>query len=122
MLGKISNEEEIEKYFTLEESLKCNEGGRLEIIMEDENSHLKIPPSQHSDMVHDLTNLFAINFYLIPSKLKQDKWLPNERKNMIHEMFQAREESQGYLEAYEGEIFIITENNITKFKVQLRMY
>lgn len=122
MLGQTPNEEEIYKYFTLQESPKCNEGGRLEIIIQDENSHLKIPPSWHSHMVQDLANLFNNNFYLIPSKFKQGKWLHDETKNMIHEMFEVGEESQVYLEAYEGETFIITKSDITKFKDQLRIY
>jgi NADH:ubiquinone oxidoreductase subunit len=116
MLGQIPNEEEINKYFISQESPECNEGGRLEIIILDENSHLKIPPSWHSHMVHDLANLFTNNFYLIPSNFKQEKQLHDETKNMIHEMFEVGEKSQVYLEAYEGEPFIITKSDITKFK------
>jgi hypothetical protein len=41
---------------------------------------------------------------------------------MIHEMFKFGEESQGYLEAYEGETFIINESDIIEFKDQLRIY
>jgi hypothetical protein len=33
MLGQTPNEKEINKYFTSQESLECNEGGRLEIII-----------------------------------------------------------------------------------------
>lgn len=64
-------------------------------------------------MLWDLANLFIDNFYLIPSKFKQEKWLHDETKNMIHEMFEVGEESQGYLEAYEGETFIIIMSDIT---------
>jgi hypothetical protein len=73
-------------------------------------------------MVQDLAKLFINNFYLIPSKFKQEKWLLNETKNVIFEMFEVGEESQVYLEAYEGETFIIIESDITKFKDQLRIY
>jgi hypothetical protein len=33
MLGQTPNEEEIDKYFISQESLECNEGGRLKIII-----------------------------------------------------------------------------------------
>jgi hypothetical protein len=116
MLGQTSNEEEINKYFTSQESPECNEGGRLEIIILDENSHLKIPPFRHSHMVHDLANYSLIIFYLIPSKFKLKEKLHDETKNMIHEMFEVGEKSQVYLEAYEGEPFIIIKSDITKSK------
>jgi hypothetical protein len=73
-------------------------------------------------MVHDLANLFTNNFYLIPSKFKQEKWLHGETKNTIDEMFEVGEESQVYLKAYEGETFIIIKSGITKFKDQLKIY
>jgi hypothetical protein len=73
-------------------------------------------------MVQDLTNLFTNNFALIPSKFKQENLLLDETKKVIFEMFEVGEESQVYLEAYEGETFIIIESDITKSKDQLRIY
>ncbi len=75
MLVQAPNEEESNEYFTLLQSSKCNEGGRLESKREDQNSHLKILQTRKSNIIEVLEEQFGENIYLIPTQSAQEKLL-----------------------------------------------
>lgn len=74
------------------------------------------------DIIKVLEEKFVENLYLIPSQNGQEKWLQDRTKNTIDEMIQVSEESQGYVETYEEDAYIIIENDIKEFKDHWRMY
>ncbi len=43
-------------------------------------------------------------------------------RNIVDQMIQVNEESQGYMETYEEDALINIKNDITKFKDRLKMY